>query len=117
MCEVNQEYKDDMRFENGKKVLHVQILRAPYGMIESALVLWCTLCTEVLHKEGFEINPCDRCVANKVINGKQCTIGWHADDNILSHDDKSVVDSVINKIEEYFPGLVVVSSYGHDDRS
>jgi hypothetical protein len=106
MCEVNPEYKDDVRFENGKKFLYVQILRALYGMIESAL-LWYTLYTEVLHKEGFEINPYDRCVANKVINGKQCTIGWYVDDNILSHVDKSVVDSVINKIEEYFPGLVV----------
>jgi hypothetical protein len=106
MCEVNPEYKDDVRFENGKKVLYVQILRALYGMIESAL-LWYTLYTEVLHKEGFEINPYDRCVANKVINGKQCTIGWYVDDNILSHVDATVVDSVINKIEEYFPGLVV----------
>ena len=87
-----------------KKVLYVQILRALYGMIESAL-LWYTLYTEVLHKEGFEINPYDRCVTNKVINGKQCTIGWYVDDNILSHVDATVVDSVINKIEECFPGL------------
>jgi len=106
MCEVNPEYKDDVRFENGKKVLYVQILRALYGMIESAL-LWYTLYTEVLHKEGFEINPYDRCVANKVIKGKQCTIAWYVDDNILSHVESSVVDSVIDKIEEYFPGLVV----------
>jgi len=75
-------------------------------MIESAL-LWYTLYTEVLHKEGFEINPYDRYVANKVINGKQCTIGWYIDDNILSHVETSVVDSVINNIEGYFPGLVV----------
>jgi hypothetical protein len=106
MCEVNPEYKADIRFENGKKVLYVQILAALYGMIESAL-LWYTLYTEVLHKEGFKINPYDRCVANKVINGEQCTIGWYVDDNILSHVETSVVDSVINKIEGYFPGLVV----------
>jgi hypothetical protein len=106
MCEVNPEYKDDVRCENGKKFLYVQILAALYGMIESAL-LWYTLYTEVLHKEGFEINPYDRCVANKLINGKQCTIGWYVDDNILSHVEKTVVDSVIDKIEGYFPGLVV----------
>jgi hypothetical protein len=79
---------------------------ALYGMIESAL-LWYTLYVEVLHKEGFEINPYDRCVANKVINGKQCTIAWYVDDNILSHVETSVVDSVIDTIEGYFPGLVV----------
>jgi hypothetical protein len=106
MCDVNPEYKDDIRYENGKKVLYVQILMALYGMIESAL-LWYTLYVEVLHKEGFEINPYDRCVANKVINGKQCTVAWYVDDNILSHVETSVVDSVIDTIEGYFPGLVV----------
>ena len=106
MCDVNPEYKEDVRYENGKKVLYVQILRALYGMIESAL-LWYNLYTEVLLKEGFEINPYDRCVANKIINDKQCSIGWYVDDNILSHVEPSVVDSVIAVIEQYFPGLVI----------
>jgi len=106
MCEVNPEYKDDVRYEKGKKVLYIQILRALYGMIESAL-LWYNLYTEVLHKEGFEINAYDRCVANKFITGKQCTIAWYVDNNILSHVETSVVDSVIDTIEGYFPGLVV----------
>ena len=39
MVDVNPEFKEDVRFENGKKVLYVQILKALYGMIESAL-LW-----------------------------------------------------------------------------
>ena len=106
MCTVNPEYQEDVRFENGKKVLYVRILAALYGMIESAL-LWYTLYTEVLHKEGFELNPYDRCVANKTINGKQCTIGWYVDDNIISHVETSVVTNIIAKIEGYFPGLVV----------
>jgi len=104
MCAVNPEYKDDVHFKNGKKTLYVRILAALYGMIESAL-LWYTLYTEVLHREGFEINPYDRCAANKIINGKQCTIRWYVDDNILSHVETSVVTSVIDKIKGYFPGL------------
>jgi len=75
-------------------------------MIEYAL-LWYNLYTKVLHKEGFVINVYDRCFANKFINGKQCTIAWYVDDNILSHVETSVVDSVIDTIEGYFPGLVV----------
>ena len=63
MCEVNPEYKADVRYENGKKVFFLQILRALYGMIESAL-LWYKFYTEVLQKEGFEINAYDKCVAN-----------------------------------------------------
>jgi len=36
MCEVNPEFLPDVRYENGKKLLYVQILKALYGMIESA---------------------------------------------------------------------------------
>ena len=53
MCEVNPEYVPHVRMENKNKVLYVQILKALYGMIESAL-LWYNLYTEVLQNEGFE---------------------------------------------------------------
>ena len=44
-----------------------------YGCIESAM-LWYNLYTSTLQGMGFELNPYDLCVANKMINGKQCTI-------------------------------------------
>ena len=75
-------------------------------MIESAL-LWYSLYTEVLLKNGFELNPVDRCVANKMIDGKQCTIRWYVNNNFLSHKDTKVVDEIINMVEGYFPGLSV----------
>ena len=106
MCDVNPEYKPHIRYENERKVLYVRILKALYGMIESAL-LWYTLFMEVLQKEGFVLNPYDSCVANKVIKGKQCTVGWYVDDNILSHVDPKVVDEVLATIERYFPGLYI----------
>ena len=37
---------------------------------------------------GFEINPHDPCVANKMVNGKQLTITWHVDDLKASHKQK-----------------------------
>ena len=106
MCDVNPEYLEDVRIENGKKVLYVQILRALYGMIESAL-LWYSLYVGVLQDEGFVVNPYDKCVANKMIDGKQCTLGWYVDDNKLSHVDPKVVDDILAMVEGYFPGLVV----------
>jgi len=106
MSDVNPEYKADVRYENGKKVLYVQILKALYGMIESALS-WYELYVPVLKEEGFVVNAVDKCVANKIINGSQCTIAWYVDDNLLAHVDAEVVDSVINSIEKEFPGLVV----------
>jgi len=75
MNKVNPEYKADVRYENGRKVLYVQILKALYGMIESAL-LWYELYVTVLKEEGFVVNAVDKCVANKFINGSQCTIAW-----------------------------------------
>ena len=51
---------------------------------------------------GFKINPYDWCVANKMINGKQCTIGWHVDDLKISHVDSEVVDDILNKLDERY---------------
>ena len=80
MCEVNGEHTQNVVMENGKKVLYMKVVRAIYGCIQSAL-LWYDLYTNTLKGMGFEINPYDKCVANKMINGKQCTIGWYVDDN------------------------------------
>jgi len=73
MCEVNPEYLEFVTEERGKTTLYVQVLKAIYGMIESAL-LWYELFTTTLARLGFKLNPYDRCLANKVIDGKQCTI-------------------------------------------
>ena len=104
MCEVNPEYLKDVRYENGKKTLYLRILKAIYGMIESAL-LWYDLYSTTLKEMGFEINPYDRCVANKVIDGKQCTVCWYVDDNKVSHVDDKVNDMIVDKVEEKFGKL------------
>jgi uncharacterized protein YbaR (Trm112 family) len=51
---------------------------------------------------GFEPNPYDSCVVNKMVNGKQCTIGWHVDDLRISHVDSKVVDHVIELMDAEF---------------
>ena len=112
MCEVNPEYKPNVRVENGKKVLYIQILKALYGMIESTLS-WYELYTSVLMKMGFELNPYDPCVANKMINGKQATMTWYVDDNMLSHVDEAENEEIVAKIEELFPGLTVTRGKEH----
>ena len=72
-CEVNPEYIPYVRYENGKTVLYVNIIRDIYGCIESSL-LWYKIYSKMLEGIGFVINPYDQCVANKIMNGKQCTI-------------------------------------------
>jgi hypothetical protein len=48
-------------------VLYLKLIKALYGCVKLAL-LWYELFAGTLIKLGFELNPYDMCVANKVIN-------------------------------------------------
>jgi ATP-dependent Clp protease adapter protein ClpS len=48
------------------------------------------------------VNPYDRCVANKVIKEKQCTIIWHMDDLKLSHMQQDVLKDIANKLNNKY---------------
>ena len=97
---------------NGKKVLYLQLLKALYGCVQSAL-LWYELFSSTLEKEGFVINPVEPCVANKIINGKVCTVLWYVDDVKISHVDEKVVSNVINMLEKRFGKLTVNRGKNH----
>ena len=60
-------------FENGRKLLYVQVLRAIYGMLQAAL-LWYKKFKNDLEEQGFKFNPYEPCVANRMIKGSQHTI-------------------------------------------
>ena len=62
------------------------------------MLFWKNLST-LLKSWGFEINPYNWCVANKILNGKQITIVWHVDNLKISHEDHKVVTELINKID------------------
>ena len=66
MCQINPDYDQHVRYENGEKVLYLLVLREIYGFIESEL-LWYNIFSKTIDILGFEINPYDRCVANNVI--------------------------------------------------
>ena len=112
MCEVNPELIEDVRFERGKKVLYLKIKKALYGCIESAL-LWYNLFLNKLTDLGFKVNPYDRCVANKIIDGQQCTIVWYVDDVKVSYTNKSVVSDVIKYMQEEFGNITVSRGNSH----
>ena len=107
MCEVNPEYLQDVRQERGKKVLYVRVVKAIYGCIESAL-LWYQMYVTTLKRIGFKVNPIDKCIANLMKDGAQCTIAWYVDDNLVSHRDEKVLDWVIKEVEKDY-GEVTVS--------
>jgi hypothetical protein len=70
----------------GKTMLYVILTRALYGCLKLALQFWKHLTANLL-KAGYKLNIYDTCVANKVINGAQCTITWPVDDLKISHVD------------------------------
>jgi len=76
-------------YENDKKVLYIAVLMALYGMLVSSLP-WYNKFKKDLEGCGFIFNPCDPCVANKMVNGKQHTIRFHVDDLMCSHVDPEV---------------------------
>jgi hypothetical protein len=79
----------------------VQLKKALYGTLQASLLVWKNL-SKNLKEWGFEINPYDWCVANKTINGKQCTVLWHVDDIKVSHEDPEVVTQVLKLFEDVY---------------
>ena len=73
MRKVNSAYLKFVCLKRGKKVMQVRLLKALYGYVKSELLLY-ELFITTLQEFGFKLNPHDECIANKVINGKQCTI-------------------------------------------
>ena len=112
LCQLNRSHEQNVVIENGKKVLYVRLIKAIYGCVKSAL-LWYEMFATSLKDMGFVINPYDPCVANCMINGKQCTIAWYVDDNKISHEDPAVVTDIINKLESKFGKMTVTRGKEH----
>ena len=94
-------YRQYVVTENNKPVLYVELIKALYGTLHAALIFWHKL-TSKLIEWGFTINPYDWCVANKQIDGQQCTLVWHVDDMKISHGDSKVVNRIIKMLEAEF---------------
>jgi len=82
-------------------VLYLRLQKALYGMMKSALLFYRKLVSE-LQEMGFEINPYDPCVANKMVNGTQMTIRWHVDDLMISHLSQDEIMKVVQQIKDIY---------------
>ena len=83
-----------------------------YGFIGSTL-FWYKLFSATLEGLGFEINPYDIFVANRIVEGTQCTLEWYVDDNKLSHKNPSVILDIIKKLKKTIVYLSVVRGDKH----
>ena len=87
-------YQEYVHQNRGQSYIYCKVNVAIYGTLKAALLFWKKLSAS-LKMRGFEVNPYDWCIANKNINGSQCTIVWHVDDLKISHKDPAVVDGII----------------------
>jgi hypothetical protein len=101
-----KQYTKYVKKENGKDVIYIILAKALYGTLQAALLFWQNLLTQ-LQEWRFEINPYNFCVANKTIDGKQCTIVWHADDLKISHMDSNVVTTILNLLDAKYGQEIV----------
>ena len=66
--------------------------------------IYCKL-TKPLLSYGFELNPHEPCVANKIVNSHQLTVFWHVDDLKSSHINPKVNDEFLQWIKDTFRQL------------
>ena len=82
------------------------MLKALYGYIKSGLLRY-NIFTATLKEQGFELNPYNLCIVNKIIDGKQCTITWYIDDLKISHVDHQVVTNIISMIDSEYGTMTI----------
>lgn len=80
---------------------YLELLKALYGMLQAVLLFWKLLSSKLV-LWGFVINPYNWCVANKMIDRKQCTIMWHVEDMKISHVNDKTNVSIIKLIDNEF---------------
>ena len=95
LCKMNEKYKKFVVVEGNSRVLYVKLIKAIYGCVKSALLVWYELFTKSLKGMGFVLNPYDPCNAKCTIEGTQCTVAWYVDDNKISHVNPRVVTTII----------------------
>jgi hypothetical protein len=80
------------------------VTKAIYGLLVLAMLFYQKLAGD-LTKYGFEINPYDPCVANKMVQGQQLTVSWHVDDLKASHKDPKIIDEFIQWIKQTYGSI------------
>ena len=92
LVELNSKrYRSNMVFENGNKFIHVVVLKEIYLMLIAALLFFNKFCGD-LENIGFELNPYNPCVSNRIKVCKQNTVIYHFDNVISSHVNPNIND-------------------------
>ncbi len=101
-------YQKYIALGKGRQVLYLRLQKAIYGMMKSALLFYRKLVGE-LHEMGFELNPYNPCVANKMVDGAQLTVRWHIDNQMISHINNNAIMAFIKAIKAIYRDNLVES--------
>ena len=98
----------------GKPVLYVRLQKALYGLLRSALLFYRKFRAE-LEAYGFEVNPYDPCVANKMVGDKQMTVIWHVDDIMATCENDFELTRLFSYLGDiYGPRLTMTKGNKHE---
>ena len=86
-------YEEIVVYENGVKVIYLEMLKAIYGMLIASLLWYCKFKAD-LESIGFKFNKYDPCVANRMVGKDQQTICFHVDDLLVSCKNKKANDEL-----------------------
>jgi hypothetical protein len=100
--------------KKGESILYAKMLKAMYGLLRSALLFYLKLVRDLVDF-GFELNPYNPCVANKMGDGLQMTVVWHVDDLKVSHLSEAAITVLVDYLKQkYGDGLTVHTGSVHD---
>jgi hypothetical protein len=94
----------------GESIMFVKMQKAMYGMMRASLLFYLKLVDELI-EDGFELNPYDPCVANKMVNGKQMTV----DDLKVSHVDGVELTKFVLKLAKIYGDQITVKRGSYHD--
>ena len=98
LSQIDAKYE---QFVNDDGTIIVKLNKALYGCVQSSR-LWYEHLVGTLEGMGFERNPMDKCVLNKVVDGKQCTVCVHVDDLLITCELDEVIDSIYGQLQERY---------------
>ena len=92
MVDLKQYQKYVTYDSKGNTMLYVEMNKALYGLLQSALLLYKKFSKD-LEAYGNVINNYCPCVANSMIDGHQMKVTWYVDYLKVSHNDPTISTS------------------------
>jgi hypothetical protein len=111
LCERDKSFKP---YLDDRGTMIVRLNKAQYGCVESAR-LWYNTLSAKLVSMGYEVNPYDPCVFNRIgTNGKQTTIVIYVDDILATSEESCDLEELVAAMEAEYKTISVKRGDVHE---